>query len=79
LYTEEELHHIRMLYAEKVTNVDKWFGWFMDKVRKLGLEDNTLSWLFLTMGPQWATVNTATVSCASAARGLMKNLPIFPS
>jgi arylsulfatase A-like enzyme len=42
LYTEEELHHIRMLYAEKVTNVDKWFGWFMDRVRKLGLDDNTL-------------------------------------
>ena len=42
LYTEEELHHIRMLYAEKVTMVDKWFGWFMEKVRKMGLEDNTM-------------------------------------
>ena len=42
LYTEEELHHIRMLYAEKVTNVDKWFGWLMDRVRALGLEENTL-------------------------------------
>ena len=42
LYTEEELHHIRMLYAEKVTMCDKWFGWMMDKVNGLGLEDNTL-------------------------------------
>lgn len=42
LYTEQELHHIRMLYAEKVTNVDKWFGWFMEKLRALGLEENTL-------------------------------------
>ena len=42
LYTEEELHHIRMLYAEKITMCDKWFGWMMDKVNGLGLEDNTL-------------------------------------
>jgi arylsulfatase A-like enzyme len=42
LYTEEELHHIRMLYAEKITMCDKWFGWMMDKVNGLSLEDNTL-------------------------------------
>ncbi len=42
LYTERELHHIRMLYAEKVTNVDKWFGWFMERLRQKGLEDDTL-------------------------------------
>lgn len=41
LYTEEELHHIRMLYAEKVTMCDKWFGRFMEKVRTLGLDQNT--------------------------------------
>jgi len=42
LYTEEELHHISMLYAEKVTMCDKWFGWMMDKMNGLGPEDNTL-------------------------------------
>jgi len=42
LYTEAQLHHIRMLYAEKVTMVDKWLGFLMDKVRSLGLEENTL-------------------------------------
>jgi arylsulfatase A-like enzyme len=42
LYTEPELHHIRMLYAEKVTMVDKWFGWLMGRIRALGLEDDTL-------------------------------------
>ena len=41
-YTEAELHHIRMLYAEKVTIVDKWLGYLMDQVRALGLEENTL-------------------------------------
>lgn len=41
-FTERELHHIRMLYAEKVTLVDKWVGKFLDKVRSLGLWDNTL-------------------------------------
>ncbi len=42
MYTEPELHHIRMLYAEKVTMVDKWLGYLMDKVKAMGLEDNTL-------------------------------------
>jgi arylsulfatase A-like enzyme len=41
-YTEEELHHIRMLYAEKITMVDKWLGKLFDKVRKLGLWEDTL-------------------------------------
>ncbi len=42
LYTERELHHIRMLYAEKVTMVDKWFGKLYDKVKELGLDENTM-------------------------------------
>ncbi len=39
---EAELHHMRALYAAKVTMVDTWFGRFMDKVGQLGLLDNTL-------------------------------------
>ncbi len=42
MYTDAQLNHIRMLYAEKVTMVDKWFGYLMDQVRDMGLEDNTL-------------------------------------
>jgi len=42
MYTEPELHHIRMLHAEKVTMCDKWLGYLMDKVRDMGLEENTL-------------------------------------
>lgn len=42
LYTEEEMHHIRMLYAEKLTNVDKWFGYLMDRIHALGMEENTM-------------------------------------
>jgi len=42
LFTEPEMHHIRMLYAEKVTMVDKWLGHLLDKVRALGMEENTL-------------------------------------
>ncbi len=41
-YTERELHHIRMLYAEKVTLCDKWLGYFMDNAKRLGLEKDTL-------------------------------------
>ena len=42
LYTEEEMHHILMLYAELVTLCDKWLGYFLDNVRRLGFEENTL-------------------------------------
>ncbi len=42
LYTEEQLHHVRMLYAEKVTMCDKWFGFFMDNCKRMGLEKDTL-------------------------------------
>ncbi len=42
VYTDEELHHIRMLYAEKITMVDKWVGKFLDKLRELGFWENTM-------------------------------------
>ncbi len=42
LYTEPELHHIRMLYAELVTLCDTWLGKLMDAMRELGLEADTL-------------------------------------
>ena len=42
MYTDEELHHIRMLYAEKLTNVDKWFGHLTRAIHDLGLESNTM-------------------------------------
>ncbi|MBM3131965.1 MAG: sulfatase, partial [Chloroflexi bacterium] len=42
LMSENEIKHTRALYAGKVTMVDRWFGRFMDKVRELGLLQNTL-------------------------------------
>ncbi len=42
MFTERELQHIRALYAEKVTMCDRAFGYFMDNVRRLGLEESTL-------------------------------------
>ncbi len=45
LYTEEQLHHMRMLYAEKVTLCDKYFGQLMKALRKMGMLENTLIWL----------------------------------
>jgi arylsulfatase A-like enzyme len=42
VYTEPQLHHVRMLYAEKVTMVDKWVGCLLGKIKALGLEENTL-------------------------------------
>ncbi len=41
-YTEEELHHIRMLFAEKTTMTDKWIGVLLNRMRELGLFDNTM-------------------------------------
>ncbi len=42
IYTEEELHHVRMLYAEKVSMCDRWLGFLLDNIRALGFEQNTL-------------------------------------
>ena len=42
IYTEEEMHHIRMLYAEKVSMCDRWLGFLLDAIRRLGFEENTL-------------------------------------
>ena len=42
VYTEREMHHIRMLYAEKITMVDKWVGKLLDRIRELGLYDDTM-------------------------------------
>ena len=41
-FNEEELHHIRMLYAEKITTTDKWIGVLIDKLKENGLYDNTM-------------------------------------
>jgi arylsulfatase A-like enzyme len=45
--TEREAHHIRMLYAEKVTMVDRWLGKVLDKLKALDLYDDSLI-LFLS-------------------------------
>ncbi len=42
IYTEAELHHHRMIYAEKVSVCDKYLGELLDCVRELGLNENTL-------------------------------------
>jgi arylsulfatase A-like enzyme len=40
--TPEELHHVKRLYAGKVTLCDRWVGFLLDEVRRMGLYDNTL-------------------------------------
>jgi arylsulfatase A-like enzyme len=42
-----ELNHCRALYAGEVSLVDAWLGWFLDRVRDLGLWDDTVV-LFLS-------------------------------
>jgi arylsulfatase A-like enzyme len=39
--TEAEANHIRAMYAGKVTMVDRWFGYFMDKLDHMGLHEDT--------------------------------------
>ena len=41
-FTELELRHVRAQYAGEVTLVDKWVGLFFEKVKELGLWDNSL-------------------------------------
>jgi len=40
--TPEELRHTLALYAGEVTFVDKWIGVLLDRIRELGLYDNSL-------------------------------------
>lgn len=40
--TEAELKHTRALYAGEVTFVDKWIGILLDRIREIGLWDNSL-------------------------------------
>lgn len=42
VYTDEQLHHVHMLYAEIVTLCDTMLGKLLDAVRRLGFEQNTL-------------------------------------
>ncbi len=50
LYTERELEHVRALFAEKITMVDKWFGFLLKRIHELGFEDNTLVMMFADHG-----------------------------
>jgi len=40
--TDEELKHIKALYAGEVTLVDKWVGIFLDELKRLGFFENSL-------------------------------------
>lgn len=40
--TDRECEHIRALYAEKITLVDKWVGKLLDNIRDQGIWDETL-------------------------------------
>lgn len=42
VFTEEQLRHIRALYAETVTLCDECLGRLLDAIHDLGLEENTL-------------------------------------
>jgi arylsulfatase A-like enzyme len=40
--TERECEHIRALYMEQITNVDKWIGKLLNSIREEGLWDETM-------------------------------------
>lgn len=41
-HSASEITHIKALYAGEVTLVDKWIGYLLDRVKKLGLEKDTI-------------------------------------
>ncbi|HSR10752.1 MAG TPA: sulfatase [Thermodesulfobacteriota bacterium] len=40
--TPEELNHVKKLYAGKVSLCDRWVGFFLEEVRRMGLFEDTL-------------------------------------
>lgn len=40
--TEKELKHMRTLYAAECSLVDTWFGYFMERLKMLGMDKNTI-------------------------------------
>ncbi|HIE29881.1 TPA: hypothetical protein EYP66_21640 [Candidatus Poribacteria bacterium] len=40
--TPEEVQHTKNLYAGEVTFVDKWVGVLLDRIKELGIDDNTM-------------------------------------
>ncbi|MBI3923749.1 MAG: sulfatase [Armatimonadetes bacterium] len=48
--TDEELNYIRGLYAGEVEFVDKWIGILLDRIRELGLLDNSIVFLLADHG-----------------------------
>jgi arylsulfatase A-like enzyme len=40
--SEDDLHHVRALYAGELTMVDRWIGLFVDKLEQLGLMEDTM-------------------------------------
>lgn len=40
--SEAELNHCRARYAAEITFVDRWLGWFLDRVAGLGLMEDTV-------------------------------------
>lgn len=48
--TDEELKHMRALYAAELTMVDHWLGYFLETVRQLGLMENTIIALYSDHG-----------------------------
>jgi arylsulfatase A-like enzyme len=40
--TEAELKHVQALYAGEISMADRWFGYFMEQVERMGLMENTM-------------------------------------
>lgn len=41
-YSEREIRNIKALYAGTITYVDKWFGYFIDKLEEIGCMEDTV-------------------------------------
>jgi len=55
--SEDELRYMRACYAAEVTMVDQWFGHFMNKVRLLGLDKNSVIMVVSDHGHQLGEKN----------------------
>jgi arylsulfatase A-like enzyme len=74
--SEAELNHCRALYAGEVTMVDRWFGYFLNRIEALGLLSNTV--IIFTSDHGFYLGEHGYVGKLIIREGVQQSIPLYP-